>query len=49
MNEKMGGAGIISKPMSREEAIAILALNVEEGKESDPLDHEDIMAVSISC
>ena len=37
MSEKMGG--IITKPMTRDEAIAILAIKIEEGKEKEPLNH----------
>ena len=47
MNEQMGS--VISRPMSRQEAIAILQMNVEEGKEADPLDHEEIMTVCAPC
>ena len=41
MSEKIG---VISKPMSRDEALAILAIKTEEGQEQ--LNPEEIMNVS---
>ena len=41
MSDKMGG--VITRPMSREEALEILAIKVEENKTNEPLNHEEIL------